>query len=86
MPLFVCENCHAIDNTGCGGTYWVSKAAGVSDGDEKALCVECAPTEFADGSRDEDAGKWHDLFPKVTATTDIVNERGRDHFLFTAGF
>lgn len=56
MPLFVCDKCHGIDNSACGGNYWtrlIDVAAGKL-GSASVLCCECY------------TGKWHDLFPKRT--------------------
>lgn len=53
MPCFICEKCGAVDNTACGGNYWLHQVH-VSQGatDEQILCCECY------------TGKWHDRFPK----------------------
>lgn len=52
MPLFVCEECGCVDNTACGGTFWVVLHAK----NDKVLCCECH------------LGKWHNRFPKKIAT------------------
>jgi hypothetical protein len=68
MPLYVCDECGCVDNTACGGNYWFknkneeSFADYIPDG--KALCVECTPSLYKDGSSSSDAGKWHNRFPK----------------------
>jgi hypothetical protein len=67
MPLFVCENCNCIENTATGH-YW--RRNHVSFGDNhhlngKALCSECEPLKFSDGSA-AGTGKWHGKFPKET--------------------
>ena len=48
MPLFVCDKCHAIDNSALGGSYWTR----FLDGKEERLCCEC------------ETGHWHEQFPK----------------------
>lgn len=65
MPLFICEICSAIENTALGN-YWGKKHINFKDSsfDGKALCSECTPPEFSDGSIDRDAGRWHNKFPK----------------------
>lgn len=64
MPLFICENCGCIENTALGH-YWSRKFVKFKDEtmNGKALCSECTPTEFEDGSK-SDGGKWHGRFPK----------------------
>ena len=52
MPLYVCLNCNAIDNTGLS-TYWEDEMAAYEAGETfTPLCSECA------------TGKWHGAFPK----------------------
>lgn len=87
MPLFVCDKCKAIENTACGHywgmdgkNWWKDQSlAGL------ALCSECMPTEYSDGSKNKDGGKWHGRFPKEIATTARIDEMGRGHFKYTAG-
>ena len=70
MSLFVCDKCGCVDNTALG-RYW-SKDDPLLWGEDNlglALCTECAPTTFADGSPVNprimaDYGKWHNKFPK----------------------
>lgn len=40
----------------------------------KALCCECSPKFYADGSINEDAGKWHNRFPKKKYTKEDRNK------------
>jgi hypothetical protein len=65
MALFICENCGCIENTALG-FYWGREFVKFKDEsmDGKALCSECAPSHFADGTR---AGRcvWHGRFEKV---------------------
>jgi hypothetical protein len=78
MPLFVCENCGVIENTALGH-YWSRKAVKVSklELQGKALCSECCPETFIDGSP-TGKGKWHDKFPKdywsETNKTPVINK------------
>jgi hypothetical protein len=77
MPLFVCDKCGCVDNTALGGTWWTRNTDIWKPEDRgKALCTECAPPEFSDGSPNVDAGKWHNRFPK-----EKYNERDRDNVL-----
>lgn len=66
MSLFICEKCGAIENTALG-FYWSRNLDHVKFIDEalngKALCSECMPTVFSDGSKAGN-GRWHNRFPK----------------------
>ena len=64
MPLFICEKCGCIENTATG-FYWARNAVTFKDSslNGKALCSECTPAEFKDGSKTE-MGTWHGRFPK----------------------
>lgn len=68
MSTYICTKCGCIDNTACGGNYWMVKSKLASFKDEYAnnnvLCVECTPTEYSDGSINTEKGKWHNKFPK----------------------
>jgi|GEM_PF-4448269 len=44
--------------------------------DKKALCSECTPQEFNDGSIDYRKGKWHNRFKKQTSTVKLIKEMG----------
>lgn len=50
MPLFVCDKCHAIDNTALNGNYWTR----LIDKNPLHLCSEC------------NTGQWHNQFTKHT--------------------
>jgi hypothetical protein len=79
MPLFVCDNCHAIENTALGH-YW-TKGMTFNDTtqDHRALCSECMPSNsFKEG------GKWHDKFPKTIATTEVIKEMGESNFVYVS--
>ena len=78
MPLFVCDRCGCVDNTACGGTYWTRNQNeeyfdGIKNGE--ALCAECTPKIFSDGSTNEYGGIWHNKFPKVKwdGQTEMLN-------------
>jgi len=60
MPLFVCEKCGCVDNTACGGTFWIV----LHKKDNKVLCCEC---HFG-------PGKWHNRFPKKIATQSEIKQ------------
>jgi hypothetical protein len=65
MSVFVCDLCGCVENTALGH-YWGKDFN--SFGPElkgKALCSECMPATYRDGSRNEDGGKWHGKWPKV---------------------
>lgn len=64
MPLFLCDKCKCIDNTALGW-YW-SRNSGCAPKEMEglALCSECAPVFFKDGTKTEHNGKWHSKFPK----------------------
>lgn len=68
MSTYICEKCGCIDNTACGGNYWSMKGKQNYFKDEyantHALCVECTPTEYEDGSKNRSAGQWHNHFTK----------------------
>ena len=68
MSLFICDKCGCVDNTACGGTYWIHRSDMYSGenswADKLVLCVECKPKEYSDGSIDDNAGKWHNEFKK----------------------
>lgn len=66
MAAYICVKCGCIDNTACGGNYWVKEFKPYKDeyANTYSLCTACTPSELADGSIDEDAGKWHNIFAK----------------------
>ncbi len=61
MPLFRCEKCGCIENTALGH-YWGDTEF------SKALCSECEPPFYPDGSVNKSGSKWHNKFPKEQAT------------------
>jgi hypothetical protein len=68
MPSYICTKCGCIDNTACGGNYWnvIGKLNLFKDeySNNNVLCTECAPSIFSDNSKNREAGKWHNRFPK----------------------
>ena len=87
MPVFICDNCDALDNTACGGTYWVRDVNYY--GEEylgKALCAECAPTKFKSGKPAPTGGKWHGEFEKEIMTEEKIKKYGVDNFIYLGKF
>lgn len=80
MPLFVCDKCGCVENTALG-RYWTKDWEDMWDEDNEglALCSECAPTKFKDGTSTStewcEYGKWHGKFPKVKwdGKTKVIN-------------
>ena len=69
MPSFICHKCGCIDNTACGGTYWMvlGKSCDSYADDwynKNPVCCACAPKKYIDGSGSEDAGQWHNRFTR----------------------
>lgn len=72
MPIFKCEKCGCAENTALGW-YWsrelLADEADWSDVGEqyrgKALCSECAPTHYKDGTPTGFTHEWHGEFPKA---------------------
>jgi len=85
MPLFVCDKCKAIENTALGH-YWARGLGYHKDeeADKQALCSECMPVYFNDGSVSNKGGKWHGKFEKTIATTEIIKEMGEDNFIYVS--
>lgn len=66
MPLFICEECGAIENTATG-FYWARKHNNWEDKslNGKALCRDCVPDKYIDGSKsDRHKRGWTKSFPK----------------------
>ena len=55
MSLFICDDCHTIENTALSW-YWMR-------GDGPALCSSCQDAETG-----ERPGKWHDRFDRLVIT------------------
>jgi hypothetical protein len=65
MPLFACEQCGCVENTALS-PFWIKDDEDwPEDVRGKALCSECAPTHYLDGS-ETGYGKWHGEFEKTT--------------------
>lgn len=83
MPLFICDKCNVIENTALG-FYWSRNRESWTDAslNRLALCSECTPKIFADGSK-TGLGKWHGKFPKEIATKETVLEIGLENFVIS---
>jgi len=84
MPLFVCDRCGCVDNTTCGGTYWIKDHNeeyfdNVKNGE--ALCSECAP-EFCNDGSESGGGVWHNKFQKEKwdGKTEVLNRNKDEGF------
>lgn len=77
MPLFVCDNCHCVENT-VFGRYWSKDMKDLWSEDNlgQALCSECAPITFKSGKKSIYNGKWHGEFTKGKATKAELQEEG----------
>lgn len=71
MGLYICAKCDCIENTALGH-YWSRTSIKLYKWDKSnvkykgdALCSECAPVEFRDGTL-TGWGKWHGKFEKRT--------------------
>lgn len=88
MPLFVCDICNAIENTGVG-FYWgrnIKRLWSLESLQGKALCSECAPALFGDGSPNRRGGKWHGRFKKEVATIEEIILFGPSRFVYFGPF
>jgi hypothetical protein len=75
MSLYRCETCGCVENTALG-FYWCRKDIDWPEEVRgKALCSECAPKVYSDGSP-TDWGKWHGRFAKRQATGMLVDSEG----------
>lgn len=77
MPLFICDLCECIENTALGH-YWGRDQDyfGKPELRGKALCSECSPAVFGDGSVNTDGGRWHGRFEKRRATPEVLASAG----------
>jgi hypothetical protein len=91
MSTYICDKCGCVDNTGCGGNYWSVVTHQNSFSDEYSnthlLCCECTPNTFVDGSKNTEAGKWHNRFPKrhwskIGSKSMIIAESKKDQGSF----
>ena len=87
MPVFICDLCDAIDNTGVGW-YWERNDDYLADKTlkGKALCTCCAPSEYKDGKPTEYTGEWHGRFEKTIATEEYIKEIGFPYFIYMGKF
>lgn len=83
MSLFVCDTCHAIENTATGA-YWCPDLF-PEPFKGKRLCSECSSPVFNDGSPNREGGKWHGQFEKRIATKALLNQMGIEHFTHSQG-
>lgn len=74
MPLFVCDKCHAIEDT-IAGLYWTR-------GKNPALCSECMPESYE--SSFGRGGNWHGLFEKQIATPELIKKIGEENFVYVS--
>jgi hypothetical protein len=77
MPLFVCDLCQCVENTALGH-YWGRDQDyfGKPELVGKALCSECSPDTYKDGSKNSDGGRWHGKFPKRKVTPEDLKGGG----------
>ena len=82
MPLFICEKCGTIENTALGH-YWprLMKSFKGTEG-EKALCSECTPLTFPDGTKYGN-GQWHSHFAKQTLS-EYLKDGGKLEYVLNA--
>ena len=90
MPMYVCEVCGCVENTGCGN-WWSrfdnhKKVGDIPDG--VALCSVCTPAEYKSGAIDEGKGKWHMYFTRRLwdGKTPVLNKRPEDFAEYIAKF
>lgn len=75
MSMFVCDKCNTLENTALGhywgrnSNYFGEELKGL------ALCSECTPKFYNDGSPCRKGGKWHGKFPKrqYTGKEEVIN-------------
>lgn len=88
MPLFVCDACGTIENTGAAN-YWGRNITGLwSDPNlaGKALCSVCTPDTFADGRPNKRGGVWHNRFAREIATEELILKIGIRSFVYLGRF
>lgn len=74
MPLFICDKCNCVENTALGHFWGRDMELFGPELQKKALCSECMPDTYSDGSKNEDGGKWHGRFPKRQPTALEIQE------------
>ena len=88
MPLFVCDICSSIENTGAG-SYWDRNITGLwldSTLHGKALCSACMPGTYANGKMNKRGGKWHGRFDRIKATESEILREGISRFEYLGKF
>ena len=84
MGLFVCENCRCVENTSLG-RWWTRNDHKMWNDlatRGKALCSECGPTHYSDGTTTK-FGKWHGRFTKDLATITDMDQVRNPWAIFT---
>ena len=76
MPLFVCDVCECVENTALGHYWGRGQNFFGPELKGKALCSECSPATFIDGSKNSDGGRWHGKFPKRKVTQEDLDGGG----------
>lgn len=71
MPLFVCDQCRAVESTATS-TFSRQRQERAEGKRDKLLCSEC------------ESGSWHGLFPKQVATRAYLRAHRHD-FLYLGG-
>lgn len=67
MPMFICDKCHAIDNTATGwfhSRFKNQELLGPQYPNGEAYCSECTPTHYSGGSPIKYCGRWYNRFEK----------------------
>jgi hypothetical protein len=78
--LFVCQKCGCVENTACGHYWGRERNCFGEDLIGLALCSECTPDHYIDGSPNPRGGKWHGRFTKELATPEVLDRIGRSNF------
>lgn len=69
MPIFVCDICHAMDNSARDGNYWDRL---LTDNRSKPFVIKCSECN---------TGKWHDKFPKRIYQPGDEKREGGIHYI-----
>ncbi len=87
MPVFICDNCHTIENTATGH-YWSRNHKDITHKDDlgKAVCSACPPPRYSDGKL-MSGGKWHGRWKQEILTAEmLINGIHKpDHFMPSKG-
>lgn len=76
MPLFVCDICECVENTALGHYWGRDQGYFGPELKGKALCSECSPSVYRDGSPNKEGGRWHGKFPKRKVTQEDLDGGG----------